>query len=114
MLIGFMCISKADGTQTLDLQRDALAAAGVKQERFYEDHASGKRDDRPGLEACLKGLRDGDMLVASKFDRLGSDLRHLVNLVYDLTKHGVGLKILVAARNHKRPDAQSRPVSDAN
>ncbi len=94
MLIGYMRISKADGTQTLDLQRDALAAAGVKPEHFYEDHASGKRDDRPGLEACLKALRDGDTLVAWKLDRLGRDLRHLVNLVHDLTKHGVGLKIL--------------------
>ncbi len=64
MLIGYMRVSKADGTQALDLQRDALLAAGVGPVRLYEDHASGKRDDRPGLEACLKSLRPGDTLVA--------------------------------------------------
>ena len=94
MQVGYMRVSKADGSQVLDLQRDALLAAGVEPERLYEDHASGKRDDRPGLEACLKALRKGDTLVTWKLDRLGRDLRHLVNLVHDLTGRGVGLKVL--------------------
>ena len=94
MLVGYMRVSKADGSQVLDLQRDALIAATVEPDRLYEDHASGKRDDRPGLEACLKALRKGDTLVAWKLDRLGRDLRHLVNLVHDLTGRGVGLKVL--------------------
>jgi Resolvase, N terminal domain len=64
VLIGYMRISKADGSQTLDLQRDALLAAGVEPEHLYDDQASGKRDNRPGLEACLKALRQGDTLVA--------------------------------------------------
>ena len=93
-LIGYMRVSKADGSQALDLQRDALMAAGVEAAHLYEDHASGKRDDRSGLEACLKALRSQDTLVAWKLDRLGRDLRHLVTLVDDLTKRGVGLKIL--------------------
>ena len=67
-------MSKADGSQRLDLQRDALTAAGVETEAIYEDCASGKRDDRPGLEACLKALRAGDTLVVWKLDRLGRDL----------------------------------------
>jgi DNA invertase Pin-like site-specific DNA recombinase len=94
VLVGYMRVSKADGSQVLDLQRDALLAAPVEPERLYEDHASGKRDDRPGLEACLKALRKGDTLVTWKLDRLGRDLRHLVNLVHDLTGRGVGLKVL--------------------
>jgi DNA invertase Pin-like site-specific DNA recombinase len=94
MLVGYMRVSKADGSQALDLQRDALLAAGVDPSRLYEDTASGKRDDRPGLEACLKGLRAGDTLVAWKLDRLGRDLRHLINLAYELTGRGVGLRIL--------------------
>ena len=94
MLIGYMRVSKADGSQTLDLQRDALLAAGVEPGHLYEDQASGKRDNRPGLELCLKALRQGDTLVAWKLDRLGRDLRHLVNLVHDLTRREVGLKIL--------------------
>jgi len=56
VLIGYMRISKADGSQTLDPQRDALLAAGVEPGHLYEDQASGKRDNRPGLEAC-KALR---------------------------------------------------------
>jgi DNA invertase Pin-like site-specific DNA recombinase len=94
VLIGYMRVSKADGSQTLDLQRDALLAAGIEPGHLYEDQASGKRDNRPGLEACLKALRQGDTLVAWKLDRLGRDLRHLVNLVHNLTKREVGLKIL--------------------
>jgi DNA invertase Pin-like site-specific DNA recombinase len=94
MLVGYMRVSKADGSQTLDLQRDALTSAGVKAGHLYEDHASGSRDDRPGLAACLKALREGDTLVVWKLDRLGRNLHHLVNTVHDLTTQGVGLKVL--------------------
>lgn len=94
LLVGYMRVSKADGSQTTDLQRDALLAAGVGPGSFYEDKASGKKDDRPELAACLKALRHGDTLVVWKLDRLGRDLRHLVNIVHDLTEHGVGLKVL--------------------
>ena len=83
MLLGYMRVSKADGSQTTDLQRDALLAAGVEPDRFYEDHASGKRDSRPGLDACLKALREGDTLAIWKLDRLGRDLRHLINTVHE-------------------------------
>src|SRR5699024_11271400 len=81
MLIGYARVSKADGSQTTDLQRDALLAAGVTPEQIYEDQASGKQDDRPQLAACLKALRSGDTLIVWKLDRLGRDLRHLVNVV---------------------------------
>jgi DNA invertase Pin-like site-specific DNA recombinase len=81
MLVGYMRVSKADGSQVTDLQRDALLAAGVDARHVYEDASSGKRDDRPGLAACLKALREGDALVVWKLDRLGRDLRHLVNTV---------------------------------
>jgi DNA invertase Pin-like site-specific DNA recombinase len=94
VLIGYMRVSKADGSQALDLQRDALMGAGIPTGQLYEDLASGKRDDRPGLEACLKALRSGDTLVVWKLDRLGRDLRHLVNVVHDLTGRDVGLKVL--------------------
>ncbi len=89
-----MRVSKADGSQVTDLQRDALRAAGVDEQHFYEDAASGKRDDRPGLAACLKALRERDTLVVWKLDRLGRDLRHLVNTVHDLTSRGIGFRVL--------------------
>ena len=85
MLVGYVRVSKADGSQVTDLQRDALRAAGVDPKHIYEDTTSGKRDDRPGLAACLKALREGDTLVVWKLDRLGRDLRHLVNTVHELT-----------------------------
>jgi DNA invertase Pin-like site-specific DNA recombinase len=94
MLIGYMRVSKADGSQSLDLQRDALIVAGVNSKNMYDDHASGKKDDRPGLNACLKALRKDDVLIVWKLDRLGRDLRHLVNLIHDLTERSIGLKVL--------------------
>ena len=94
MLIGYMRVSKADGSQVLDLQRDALLAAGVKPSRLYEDQASGKKDDRPGLDACLKSLREGDTLIVWKFDRLGRNLSHLVNTIHDLMERKIGFRVL--------------------
>jgi DNA invertase Pin-like site-specific DNA recombinase len=94
VLIGYMRVSKADGSQGLDLQRDALLAAGVKPSQLYEDQASGKKDDRPGLEACLKSLRDGDTLIVWKLDRLGRNLRHLVNTIHDLMERQIGFRVL--------------------
>lgn len=94
MLVGYMRVSKADGSQNTDLQRDALLTAGIDPDAMYEDQASGKKDDRPHLAGCVKALREGDTLVVWKLDRLGRDLRHLVNIVHDLTERGVGLKVL--------------------
>lgn len=94
MLIGYMRVSKADGSQATDLQRDALVEAGVAPDQLYEDRASGKRDDRPGLDACLKALRERDTLVVWKLDRLGRNLKHLVEVVQGLNARGVGLKVL--------------------
>ena len=94
MLIGYARVSKADGSQSLDLQRDALQAAGVDGGHVYHDFASGVRDDRPGLDSCVRALRTGDVLVVWKLDRLGRNLVHLVNTVQDLTTRGVGLRVL--------------------
>ena len=94
MLIGYMRVSKSDSSQTLDLQKDALIEAGVLPEQLYEDLASGAKNDREGLSACLKAVRSGDVLVVWKLDRLGRNLKHLVNTVHDLINRGVGFKVL--------------------
>lgn len=94
MKIGYARVSKADGSQALDLQLDALADAGVEHANVYQDKASGKIDERPGLDACLKALREGDTLVVWKLDRLGRDLRHLVSTVQDLSERRVGFKVI--------------------
>ena len=94
MLIGYARISKADGSQSLDLQRDALREAGVSADAIYEDQASGQREDRPGLAAFLKAARQGDVIVVWRLDRLGRNLRHLVNLVQDLNDRDIGIRVL--------------------
>ncbi len=94
MLIGYARVSKADGSQSLDLQKDALIKASVALDNIYSDHASGKKDVRPGLEGCLKALRKGDILVVWKLDRLGRSLHHLVKTVSNLSERGIGLKVI--------------------
>lgn len=94
MLIAYARISKSDGSQTLDLQTDALLESGVLPNNIYHDKASGKKEERAGLESCLKSLRSGDTLVVWKLDRLGRSLKHLINIVQDLVTRKVGLKVL--------------------
>ena len=94
MLIGYARVSKTDGSQNLDLQKDALQAAGVDSENIYQDEASGKNMKRPALEACLKALRKNDALVVWKLDRLGRSLHDLVNIVQKLSDKNIGLKVL--------------------
>jgi DNA invertase Pin-like site-specific DNA recombinase len=90
VLIGYMRVST--GEQSLDLQRDALARTGC--ERIYDDVCSSRATDRPGLSKALDAAREGDALVVWKLDRIGRSLPHVVGLVGDLQKRGVGLKVL--------------------
>ncbi|MBX9722565.1 MAG: recombinase family protein [Candidatus Obscuribacterales bacterium] len=94
MPIGYARVSKADGSQTVDLQLDELIAAGVSKKHIYIDHASGKTDDRPGLDSCLKALRKGDTLLVWKLDRLGRNLSDLVKVIEDFQAREVSLKVL--------------------
>jgi len=89
MLIGYMRVSSADERQSVDLQRDALIAAGVDERHLHQDRASGARDDRPGLKACLADLRPGDVLVVWKLDRLGRSLSHLIRIIDELEGSGM-------------------------
>lgn len=89
-----MRVSKTDGSQSLDLQTNALIESGVIPENMYQDFSSGKNDDRTGLDSCLKALRKGDTLVVWKLDRLGRNLKHLVNTVHDLSSNDIGFKVL--------------------
>jgi DNA invertase Pin-like site-specific DNA recombinase len=90
MLIGYAQISTSD--QTLDLQRDALTAAGC--DRFFEEVASGAKASRPGLEEALSYLRTGDTLVVWRLDRLGRLLPHLIETVTALAERGIGFQSL--------------------
>ncbi len=94
MLVGYARVSTTDDRQSTDLQRDALVAAGVDPRHIHEDRASGARDDRPGLKACIEFLREGDVLVVWKLDRLGRSLGHLIEIVTGLKERGVGFRSL--------------------
>ena len=100
MLIGYTRVSKHDGSQRLDLQRDSLIEAGVAPDRIYEDLFSGRQDARPGLGACLKALQPGDTLIVWKLDRLGRNLRHLVNTIDDMRSRQIGFKVLAGNGMH--------------
>lgn len=94
MLIGYARCSLADDRQTLDHQIDALTAAGVDRRHIFQDRASGARDDRPGLKACLEFLKSGDQLVCVRLDRIGRSLPHLLKTVEHLRERGVILRSL--------------------
>lgn len=107
MKIGYARVSTED--QNLDLQRQALEAAGC--ERIYEDRGvSGAAINRPALKRALKTARPRDVLVVWKLDRLGRDLRHLVNLAHELTAKGLRHRVTdtAAARTMVIEGASSR------
>src|SRR4051812_50055546 len=84
MQVGYMRVSSDGDRQVVDLQRDALLAAGVDERHLYEDHASGSRGDRPGLAPPPPFLRWADCPLVWKPDRLGRSLPHLLPPVTDL------------------------------
>lgn len=98
-LVGYARVSTID--QDFALQRDALAAAGCS--KVFEDRASGARADRPGLAQALAFLREGDVLVVWKLDRLGRSLAHLIETVGGLAARGVGFRSLTEAIDTTTP-----------
>ncbi len=92
MQIGYARVSTAD--QSLKIQQQALAAAGVDPSRVYADIVSGAVAERPGLRQALSYLREGDTLVVWKLDRLGRSLKHLIEMMQELEQRGIGFRSL--------------------
>jgi DNA invertase Pin-like site-specific DNA recombinase len=90
MLIGYARVSTQD--QSFDLQLDALKKAGCK--KIFTDKISGLKTDRPGLSDAMSHLREGDVLVIWKLDRLGRSVKGLVDFVDDLAKQGMQFRSL--------------------
>jgi DNA invertase Pin-like site-specific DNA recombinase len=80
--------------QSLERQLDALAAVGLPDERIYVDKKTGGTVDRPGLTNLLAYARPGDTIVACTLDRVGRNLREVLNLVDDLSEKGIGVRTL--------------------
>jgi DNA invertase Pin-like site-specific DNA recombinase len=97
--VGYARVSTID--QDPALQLDALASAGCT--KVFEDRASGARADRAGLRSALDYVRDGDVLIVWKLDRLGRSLPHLIETVTTLEKHGVGFRSLTEAIDTTTP-----------
>jgi DNA invertase Pin-like site-specific DNA recombinase len=99
MRIGYARVSTQE--QNLDLQRDALQRAGC--ERIIEDTASGGKATRTGLAQALDLLRQGDVLVVWRLDRLGRTLKHLIELMADLKRQGIGFQSVTEAIDTTTP-----------
>ena len=88
--VGYARVSKEE--QNLQLQVDALIKIGCQKNCIFTDKISGAKDNRPGLDSCLKNLAKGDTLVVWRLDRLGRSMSHLVNLIETLRQQGVSFK----------------------
>jgi DNA invertase Pin-like site-specific DNA recombinase len=103
MLVGYARVSTQD--QHLDLQLDALKAAGCEK-IFTDEGVSGSKTDRPGLNQALEFCRKGDTLVVWKLDRLGRSLAHLIDVVTDMGTTGVDFKSLQESIDTSTPSGK--------
>jgi DNA invertase Pin-like site-specific DNA recombinase len=106
MLVGYMRVSSDSDRQSTDLQRDALLSAGVDARHLFEDHASGAKDDRPGLTKALDFVQAGDVLVVWKLDRLGRSLPHLLTIIDSLKDRQVAFRSLTEGMDTTKPSGE--------
>ena len=90
MKIGYARVSTKE--QNLSMQIDALEKEGCK--RIFQEKIGGAKSDRPQLKKMIEQLREGDVIITWKLDRLGRSLRDLVNLINEIQDKGAGLKSL--------------------
>lgn len=103
MKIGYARCSTAE--QDLAAQRQQLQELGA--ERIYVDHGlTGTNRDRPGLREALAAVREGDVLVVAKLDRLARSLPDARNIVEELTTIGVSLQLGTSVHDPKDPTAR--------
>jgi DNA invertase Pin-like site-specific DNA recombinase len=89
-LIGYARVSTEE--QNLDLQIDALTAAGCK--KIFVEKASGGKKNRPELTKALAFIRQGETFCVYKLDRAGRSLMHLLQMVENLRSRSIGFKSL--------------------
>jgi DNA invertase Pin-like site-specific DNA recombinase len=102
MLIGYARISTED--QNLDAQLDALN--GAEAGRIFADKISGSKRQRPELDRLLDQLRDGDVVIVTKYDRLARSLRDLLDIVQAISDRGAGFRSLAEDIDTTTPSGQ--------
>ena len=98
--IGYARVSTGD--QSVDLQTDALSAAGCARV-FTEVGSGASTRGRSQLAAALEYLNPGDTLVVWRLDRLGRSVKDLVTMVEDLQARGVGFRSLTESIDTTSP-----------
>ncbi len=106
MLVGYMRVSSESDRQTTHLQKDALLVVGIDERHLFEDHLSGSRDDRLGLKKALEFLKQGDVPVVWKLDRLGRSLSHLLEIINILKDRHVGFRSLTEHMDTTTPHGE--------
>jgi DNA invertase Pin-like site-specific DNA recombinase len=106
MLIGYARVSKIDQQDTRP-QVKALKEAGCK--RIFEENASGGRWERPELHRALDQLREGDVLVVWKLDRLSRSLKDMLLILEKITEAGAGFRSLTEHIDTTTPAGRMMP-----
>jgi DNA invertase Pin-like site-specific DNA recombinase len=97
-IIGYIRVSSAD--QNLERQLD-----GLKLDKVFIDKASGKDQLRPGLNALLDYIREGDTLIVHSMDRLARNLVDLRTLVYKLTQQNIIIQFVKESLTFNNDDS---------
>lgn len=90
MIIGYARVSIEE--QHLDAQMSALGVIGA--ERIFAEKVSGTKKARPELDRMIEQLRDGDIVVVTKYDRLSRSLQDLLSIVEAVRAKGAGFRSL--------------------
>src|SRR5258708_27311408 len=102
MKVGYARVSREE--QHLELQLDALKAAGCEQ--IFTEKIKSVKDQRPQLEQALKYMRPGDTLVVWRLDRLGRSLKNLLEIIGSLEERGVEFQSLTEHLGSSSPSGK--------
>ncbi len=91
-LLGYARVST--NQQKLDIQISKLESNGVREDRVFTDKASGKTDNREGLQALLGRAEKGDTILVTKLDRLGRNTADMINIIEGLNKKGIFIRFI--------------------
>jgi DNA invertase Pin-like site-specific DNA recombinase len=91
-LFGYARVSTSQ--QSLELQKQALKNAEVKESRIFFDKSTGSNVERPGLNSLLVKVEEGDVVLITKLDRLGRDTADMINLINEFNRMQVAVRFL--------------------